>query len=104
MHPSIIIISVNLFMGKKGIYINQDGSSLVACPAHAGFLVRNGLVNEVQFLGLTTQEPMRLRDEGLLHSTSLTTVKFVHLHLSTRSVLSGFSAKCFEHLLGYTVH
>ena len=29
--------------------------TLVSCPAHACLLARNGLVNEVEFLGLITQ-------------------------------------------------
>ena len=29
---------------------------IVSCPAHAGLLVRNGLVNEVEFLGLIPQK------------------------------------------------
>ena len=39
--------------------------SLVSCPPHACLPVRNGLVNEVEFLGLISQNggrPMRLRD------------------------------------------
>ena len=38
---------------------------LVSCPPHAYLPARNGLVNEVEFLGLIPQNggrPMRLRD------------------------------------------
>ena len=46
--------------------------SLVPTPAHLP--ARNGLVNEVEFLGLIPQNggrPMRLQDRYLLRSTSL---------------------------------
>ena len=46
---------------------------------------------------------MRLRDQYLLCSTSLTTVKFVYLHSSTRTFFERVGRKMFWALLGYIV-
>ena len=46
---------------------------------------------------------MRLRDRWLLHSTSLTTVKFVHLYSSIRTFFEQVGRKMFWSLLGYIV-
>ena len=43
---------------------------------------------------------MRLRDQQLLHSTSLTRVKFVHLNLS---ICTFFERVGYKTLLGYPV-
>ena len=46
---------------------------------------------------------MRLRDRWLLLSTSLTTIKFVHLHSNIRTFFEQVFHKIFWMLLGYTV-
>ena len=43
----------------------KDGVGVVSCPPRVRLPARNGLVNEVEFLGLIPQNggrPMRLRD------------------------------------------
>ena len=38
-----------------GVRMVHVGLAVVSCPAHARLLARNSLVNEVEFLGLITQ-------------------------------------------------
>jgi len=67
---------------------------LVSYPSHLRLPARNGLVNKVEFLGLIPQNcgrPMRLW-ELIITYTFLTTLKYIHLHLSIHTFLSGFSA------------
>ena len=64
-------------------------------------------MNEVEFLGLNyspkwwkTNEIARLL---IIRSTSLTTLKFIHLHSSIRTFFERVFRKIFSILLGYTV-
>ena len=41
---------------EMGIQAQQSGEDIVSCPAHMHLPARNGLVNEVEFLGLITQK------------------------------------------------
>ena len=54
---AIIVIVGNLACKSQlaGGYGQDKWSTLVLCPARVRFPVRNGLVNEVKFLGLVTQ-------------------------------------------------
>ena len=59
--------------------------ALSPVPTCAHLPVRNGLVNEVKFLGLFPKSSQDQWDcEIANYSTSLTVLKFIHLHLSIR--------------------
>ena len=84
------------------IHIHAGRPPVVSCPSRACLPARNGLVIEVKFLGLIPQKggTMRLQDHC---STSLTTLKFIHLHSSIRTFFERVFQKIFWTLLGYTV-
>ena len=66
-HPVLITYSMkgckhsyfsSLIAGEAcivAVYMYANGGKLVSCPARTRLPARNGLVNEVEFLGLITQ-------------------------------------------------
>ena len=66
-HWTVFLMRVwGLVMGLVDVSVVVElASFLVSCPPHVGLPARNGLMNEVKFLGLIPQNggrPMRLRD------------------------------------------
>jgi len=62
---------------------------LASCSHRARLPARNGLVNEVEFLGLIPQNGGRPMDCEIAnyYVALLTTFKFIHLHSSIRAFI-----------------
>ena len=103
-NPLSLVSSISLAKWAKPI--------LALCPSHVLLLARKGLVNEVKFLRLITQNVAKTNEimrSVIITSTLLRTEKFVHFHSSIYIYIyiyfffSGVSTKWLQHC-SVTVH